>query len=70
MPTVAAPAARTRFADFFLTGDGDMMIVDEKDRRLGYDPDKDAYFNEIPGAKKTNNVGGKGFDMPHFNVPF
>lgn len=69
-PTVAAPGARPRFADFFLTGDGDMMILDEKDRRLGYDPDKDAYFNEIPGAKKTNNIGGKGFDMPHYNVPF
>ncbi|MGB5013199.1 MAG: hypothetical protein WBO68_04150 [Pyrinomonadaceae bacterium] len=68
--TVAAPAARPRFADFFLTGDGDMMIVDEKERRLGYDPDRDAYFNEIPGAKKTNNIGGKGFDMPHYNVPF
>ena len=64
------PVARPRNADFFLTGDGDMMIIDEKDRRLGYDPDKDAYFNEIPGAKKTNNVGGKGFDMPHYNVPF
>lgn len=67
-PKSAAPP--NRFADFFLTGDGDMMIIDDKERRLGYDPDKDAYFNEIPGAKKTNNVGGKGYDMPHYNVPF
>lgn len=69
-PAATPAKAKGRYADFFLTGDGEMLILDDKERRLGYDPDADAYFNEIPGAKRTVNVGGKGIDMPHFNIPF
>lgn len=69
-PAVVTRTASPRYADFFITGDGEMLIMDEKERRLGYDPDEDKYFDEIPGAKRTVNIGGKGVDMPHFNIPF
>lgn len=68
--SAAVPGLRKQYADFFLTGDGDMMIVDGRNRRLGYDPEKDAYFNEIPGGKSSPLKGGRGFDMPHYKVPY
>lgn len=67
--TPVVPAPTTKYVDLMLTGDGDMMIIDSKDRRLGYDPEADAYFYEIPGGKEANLTVGKGFDLPRYKIP-
>lgn len=68
-PRPIISAAPRRYADLFLTGDGDMLVLDGKDRRLGYDPDEDDYFDEIPGARMSTLIGGKGVDLPFYRVP-
>lgn len=57
-------------AEFFLTGEGDMMIVDSNGKRLGYDPDEDFFFNEIPDGNSAMLIGGLGKDLPHYTLPY
>jgi hypothetical protein len=68
--SVPPPVIRGETAVFALNGDGEMMIVDDKDRRTGYDPDEDRFFNEIPGAKTDKIVGGLGRDLPIYKLPY
>jgi hypothetical protein len=56
-------------AEFFLTGEGDMLVTDSG-RRIGYDPRTNRSYNEIPDAISDLIVGGLGFDLPHFTVPY
>lgn len=55
--------------EFFLTGEGDMLVTDSG-RRIGYDPRTNRSYNEIPDAISDLIVGGLGFDLPHFTVPY
>lgn len=56
-------------AEFFLTGEGDMLVTDSG-RRIGYDPRTNRSYDEIPEAISDLIVGGLGFDLPHFTVPY
>jgi len=56
-------------AEFFLTGDGDMLVTDGG-RRIGYDSKTNRSYNEIPDAISDLLVGGLGFDLPHFTFPY
>ncbi len=56
-------------AEFFLTGDGEMLVTDSG-RRIGYDPRTNRSYNEIPDAISDLIVGGLGFDLPHFTMPY
>ncbi len=56
-------------AEFFLTGEGDMMIV-EDGKRLGFDPQSNRYFDEIEDGNPTLLVGGFGEDLQHFTLPY
>ena len=56
-------------AEFFLTGDGDMLVTDNG-RKIGYDPRTNRSYNEIPDAISDLIVGGLGYDLPHFTFPY
>jgi hypothetical protein len=56
-------------AEFFLTGEGDMMVV-EDGKRLGFDPQNNRYFDEIEDGNPTLLVGGFGEDLQHFTLPY
>jgi hypothetical protein len=64
------PVRREEAAVFSLNGDGEMMIVDDRDRRTGYDPEEDKFVNEIPGARTDKMVGGRGRDLPIYSIPY
>jgi hypothetical protein len=57
-------------AEFFLTGEGDMLVTDGNGRRIGYDSITDRYFNEIPDGNSQLLIGGLGEDLPHFTLPY
>jgi hypothetical protein len=57
------------YGEFFLTGDGEMLVVDSKDRGIGYDPVKGRFVDDIPGGIDDMMIGGLGMDAPHFFVP-
>lgn len=54
---------------FFLTGEGEMLLVDDGER-LGYDPAADRFYNEIPDAISDSIIGGLGYDLPNFTLPY
>ena len=56
-------------AEFFLTGDGDMLVTDGG-RRIGYDSKTNRSYNESKDAISDLIVGGLGFDLPHFTFPY
>jgi hypothetical protein len=59
-------------AEFFLTGEGDMLVV-EDGKRIGFDPRNNRYFNdddEIEDGNSTLLVGGFGEDLQHFTLPY
>lgn len=59
-----------KFVDLQLTGDGEMLIIDNKERRLGYDSEEDKILKEIPGGEYGEDFGGMGVDMPHYRLPY
>ncbi|MFN6962967.1 MAG: hypothetical protein ACK4S4_04290 [Pyrinomonadaceae bacterium] len=67
---LAAQSANDGNAEFFLTGEGAMMVVDPDGRRVGYDPFKDRFVEEIPDAISDILIGGLGIDAPHFVIPY
>lgn len=70
-PQPAGPQpAPQKYADFFLTGEGDMLIVDENNKKFGYDPEADKYLYEITGGRASEMVSGKDLDMPHYKLPY
>lgn len=56
-------------AEFFLTGEGD-MLVEDGGRRIGYDPKTNKTHDEIPDAIADDIIGGLGYDLPHFTIPY
>ena len=57
-------------AEFFLTGDGDMLITDGNGKRIGFDAASGKYYNEIANGASESIIGGLGFDLPHFTMPY
>jgi hypothetical protein len=56
-------------AEFFLTGEGDMLVA-ENGKRIGFDPKSNSYYNEIPDGNSQLLVGGFNEDLPHFTIPY
>lgn len=69
-PASFAQDADGEQAEFFLTDDGDMLVVNEAGRRLGYDPRSNRYYREISGSRATVMNGGLGLNVPNYTVPF
>ncbi len=61
---------RVEHAEFFLTGDGDMLLIDADNRKLGYDARANRYYRQIPDASTTLLNGGLGFNVPNFAIPY
>ncbi len=59
-----------KFIDLSLTGNGDLLVIDSKERKTGYDPELDKVFKQIPGSTVNTNIGGLGVDMPHYRIPY
>ncbi len=57
-------------AEFFLTGEGDMLVIDGNGDRIGYDPRDDTFYEEPENANAQLLVGGFGIDAPHYTVPY
>ena len=47
-----------------------MLVVDGNNRKVGYDPELDKDFDEIPGSQMDTIIGGLGIDMPHYRLPY
>ena len=60
----------TEDVEFFLTGEGEMMVTDGNGDRLGYDPVTDQVYDEIEDAVSEYLIGGLGEDLPHFTFPY
>jgi hypothetical protein len=56
-------------AEFFLTGEGNMLVTDDGGKRIGYDPNN-VFYNEITGGDFNLLVGGLGVDAPLYYVPY
>lgn len=56
-------------AEFFLTGEGDMLLI-ENNKRLGFDPRDGQFHEEIPDGNPNLLVGGFGEDLQHFTLPY
>ena len=57
-------------ADFFLTGEGEMLVTDGNGKRIGYDPKSDRFYEDIPRSNTDLLIGGFGEDLPHYTVPY
>jgi hypothetical protein len=57
-------------AEFFLTGEGEMLITVPDGRRVGFDPNAERYVNEIPEAVANPLIGGLGEDAPRIAIPY
>jgi hypothetical protein len=64
----AAPVAQN--AEFFLTGEGEMLITDSIGKRIGYDQETDKFYDEFSNGDYDIVLGGLGFDVPHFSLPY
>ncbi|MBX7172586.1 MAG: hypothetical protein K1X72_16580 [Pyrinomonadaceae bacterium] len=56
-------------AEFFLTGEGDMLVI-ENGKRLGYDPSDDHFHEEIPDGNPNLLIGGFEEDLQHYTLPY
>ena len=57
-------------AEFFLTGEGEMLVTDGNGKRIGYDSKSNKYYNEFTDGNSDFLLGGLGFDLPHFTLPY
>lgn len=57
-------------AEFFLTGEGEMLVTDGDGNRLGYDPKTNRFYDEINGGEAHLLIGGFGADLPQYFVPY
>jgi uncharacterized repeat protein (TIGR01451 family) len=56
---------------FELLGQGQMLILDQKGRGIGYDFTRNKYINQIAGAEFMEFMGGTGVEYtPIYTVPF
>lgn len=56
-------------AEFFLTGEGDMLVIENEDR-LGFDPRDGLYHEEIEGGNPNILIGGFEEDLQHYTMPY
>lgn len=56
-------------AEFFLTGEGDMLVI-ENNERLGFDPRDGNFHEEIPDGNPNILVGGFHEDLQHYTLPY
>jgi hypothetical protein len=56
-------------AEFFLTGEGNMLVTDGDGKRLGYDPNN-RFYNEVQGGDFNLLIGGLGIDLPQYYLPY
>jgi hypothetical protein len=56
-------------AEFFLTGEGDMLVVENNDR-LGFDPRDGNYYEEIDEGNPNILIGGFEEDLQHYTLPY
>jgi hypothetical protein len=57
-------------AEFFLTDEGDMLVIDGEGRRVGYDPSDDGFYEDVPDSNAQFLIGGLGLDAPHYTMPY
>ncbi len=57
-------------AEFFLTGEGDMLVTDGSGGRIGYDPKTNRFYEEIEDGNAKLLIGGLGLDLPHYTLPY
>jgi hypothetical protein len=57
-------------AEFFLTGEGEMLITDGNGKRIGYDQQSDTFYDDFSDGDYDIVLGGLGFDVPHFTLPY
>ena len=57
-------------AEFFLTGEGEMLVTDGNGKRIGYDSKSNKNYNEFAEGASDFLLGGLGFDLPHFTLPY
>ncbi len=69
-PARLASDADGEDAEFFLTGEGDMLVTDGDGNRIGYDPKTDRFYNEIPQGEAELLIGGLGLDLPQYTIPY
>lgn len=56
-------------AEFFLTGDGDMMVIDNE-KKIGFDPDDGKEYDQVEDGIDTDILGGLGHEIPHILIPY
>jgi hypothetical protein len=56
-------------AEFFLTGEGDMLVT-ENNERIGFDPRDGQFHEEIEGGNPNILIGGFEEDLQHFTLPY
>ena len=72
-PPAPAPASAKKpgeDADFAVNGDANMMIVGGDGKKVGFNPEDDKFYDEIPDAELDSTKGGKGENLPHYELPF
>jgi hypothetical protein len=55
--------------EFFLTGEGNMLITDNNGNSIGYD-ENNTRFDEIVSCNVRMMMGGMGIDAPTYTLPF
>lgn len=69
-PKFARTDADGEDAEFFLTGEGEMLVTDGDGRRIGFDPKANRFFDEISDSYAGLLIGGFGIDLPHYFLPY
>ena len=46
-----------------------MLVTDPTGKSIGFDPDEDYFFDDIPGAITSTMIGGFYENVPHYTVP-
>ena len=55
-------------AEFFLTGEGNLLVTDGENR-IGYDQNN-RFYDEIEDGNFDLLIGGFGVDLPHYTIPY
>lgn len=67
-PRLSASDEDGEDAEFFLTGEGNLLVSDGEDR-IGYDQNN-RFYDEIQDGNFRLLIGGLGIDLPHYTIPY